>query len=144
MKKINQAATKIFCKLIERLGGEQHLKLTAPEFMPLVIEQIGENISTPFGTGKLYSIAHYYEQNGNAMRDPEMCFIVVDNRAQKDQFEMVGIYPQIFQQDNLSIYEESICIEDNKLTTYKPTWQSGHATFANQWLQNIKQQGFLK
>ncbi len=144
MKKINQAATKIFCKLIERMKGEQHLKLTAPEFMPLVIEQIGENIATPFGTGKLYSLAHYYDQNGDAMRDPEMCFIVVDNRAEKDQFEMVGIYPQMFQQDNLSIYEESICIDDNKVTTYKPTWQSGHTTFANQWLLNIRQQGFLK
>ncbi|MBN8837200.1 MAG: hypothetical protein J0I09_08075 [Sphingobacteriia bacterium] len=54
-------------------------------------------------------------------------------------FTMIAIYPQMFQQDYIGIYEESIYIEDNKVTTYKPTWQSGHTAFANQWLQNIRQ-----
>lgn len=144
MKKINQTATQIFCKLLQKLGTESYLKLKAEDFMPLVLEQVGEGISTPFGTGKLYSLAHYYEQNGDAMRDPEMVFIVVDNRSDAKDFQMISIYPQMFQQDNLGLYEESICIENNKVTTYKPTWQAGHTTFANQWLQNIRQQGFLK
>lgn len=144
MKKINQTATQIFCRLLEKMGTGTYLKLTASEFMPLVLEQIGEEISTPFDKGKLYSLAHYYEQNGDAMRDPEMVFIVVDNRTDAKDFQMIGIYPQMFQQDNLGLHEESICIEDNKVTTYKPTWQAGHVTFANQWLQNIRQQGFLR
>lgn len=144
MRKINVTATKTFFKLIEKMGTETHLKLTIPEYLPLVIEQIGEGIITPYGKAKLFSLAHYYTLHGDAMRDPEMCFIVVDNRQDKEDWEMVGIYPQMFQQDNVGLYEESVCIEDNKVTTYKPKWQAGHTSFANIWLQNIRQQGFLK
>ena len=103
MKKINQTATKIFFKLIEKMGTETHLKLNVPEYISLVIEQIGEGIITPYGKAKLYSLAHYYTLQGDAMRDPEMCFIVVDNRVHKDDWEMVGIYPQMFQQDDVGL-----------------------------------------
>ena len=144
MKKINQQGTKIFCKLLKKLNGQQHLKLSTEEFMPLTLELIEENIISPWGNGNLYSLAHYYELNGDLMRDPEMCFVVVDNRKDEKDFEFIGIYPQMFQQDNLGLYEESVCIENGKLTTFIKVWQDGHCSFANQWLQNINKQGFLK
>jgi hypothetical protein len=78
------------------------------------------------------------------MRDPEMVFIVVDNRKETKDYHLIGIYPQMYQQDNLGLYEESACIENNAIITYKPFLQKEHGSFASQWLQNIKQQGFLK
>ncbi|PVD52187.1 hypothetical protein DC498_10710 [Terrimonas sp.] len=120
------------------------MKLQASEFMPLTMERLDEDIQTPYGKGTLYSLCHYYEQNGDLMRDPEMCFLVVDNRKEETDFDFIGIYAQMYQQDNLGLYEESIRIDSGKLTSYIKVWQSGHCQFANQWLKNISQQGFLK
>jgi hypothetical protein len=144
MKKLNQTASLIFCKLLDKLEQTTHCKLISEGYMPLVIEQVNEDVQTPYGKSKLISLAHYYEQNGDAMRDPEMCFIVVDKRDGTSNSELVWIFPQMFQQDSLSLYEESINIDGDRITTYKPTWQAGHTNFANQWLRNIRQQGFLK
>ncbi len=144
MKKINKEAARIFCRLLNRMGIKDYIKFTSEGFMPLVMEQIGTLINTPYGKAQLYSFSHYYEQNGDLMRDPEMVFIVVDNRRDEKDYDSIGIYPQLFQQDSLGIYEESVCIENNAVTTYKPAWQEAHAAFANQWLRNINQQGFLK
>ncbi len=144
MKKINQQAARIFCKLLDKMGIQEHTKFTSEGFMPLVMEQVGELINTPWGKGQLYSLAHYYEQNGDLMRDPEMVFIVVDNRKDAKDYDFIGIYPQLFQQDSLDLYEESVNIVNNTVTTYKPHWQAAHVSFANQWLKNIQQQGFLK
>jgi hypothetical protein len=143
MKKINQQAAKIFCKLLDKMGTQTYFKFTSEGFMPLVMEQVGELHSTPYGTAQLYSLAHYYEQNGDLMRDPEMVFIVVDNRKDERDYDLIGIYPQLFQQDSLDIYEESVNIVNNKVTTYKPVWQAAHVNFANQWLRNMQHQRFL-
>lgn len=144
MQKLNQNATKIFCLLLKKLNGQQHIKITIPEFMPLSIERLQENIITPVGIGTLYSLCHYYEQNGDLMRDPEMCFIIVDNRKDPKDYLAVGIYPQLYQLDSLGIYEESIRIENGTVTNCITPWHKGHCSFANQWMKNITQQGFLQ
>jgi hypothetical protein len=46
-----------------------HLKIENGSWMPLVIEGIGPG---PDGLPAI-SVCHYGEQNGDAMRDPEMC-----------------------------------------------------------------------
>lgn len=46
------------------------LRITNPPYMTLVIEGIGEG---PRGLPAI-SVAHDGEQNGDPMRDPEMCF----------------------------------------------------------------------
>jgi hypothetical protein len=48
-----------------------HLHIDNPPYMALVIEALDE--SGPMGLPAL-SVTHYGEQNGDAMRDPEMCF----------------------------------------------------------------------
>lgn len=144
MQKLNQSATKIFCRLLQKLNGKQHLKITIPEFMPLCIERIDDEIKTTFGIGDLYSICHYYELNGDLMRDPEMCFIVVDKRNHPKDYLSVDIFPQMYQLDSLGIYEESIRIESKSVINCIKVWQSGHCQFANQWMKNISQQVFLK
>lgn len=142
MKKLNQQATKIFCRLLKKLKDQVQIQLLSDGFMPLSIECIGTNIMTPLGEAKLYSLSHTYTQNGDLMRDPEMCFFVIDKRNDPREYHLIGIYPQMYQQDNSGIYEESISIERGEFTVIK-TWQQGHCHFANQWMKNISEQGFL-
>jgi hypothetical protein len=145
MNKLNKQATEIFRRLIASMNGKQHLKIKNEPYMPLTIEQIGQGISTPFGTGTQYSLCHYYEQNGDLMQDPEMCFIVAGTAGTgNDGSGLVTIIPYMFQQANLAIYQESIIIEDNRLEEIIERMQADHTDFANQWLINIKRQGFLK
>lgn len=144
MKKLNPAATRIFCRLLERLNDQGYAKLHSEGCMPLTIERLEEGIRTPLGTVTLYSLCHYYEQNGDLMRDPEMCFLVVGNLASRRNGEPVAIYPQLYRQDSLGLEEESIRLENGQVTGYIKTWQQAHCVFANKWLANIKAQGFLK
>ena len=65
-------------RMIERHGGFEavttnYLRLENPPFMRLVIEVIAG--SYPNGAYGV-SVAHYGEQNGDAMRDPEITFLV--------------------------------------------------------------------
>lgn len=144
MKKLNEQATRIFCRILKRMGGQDYLKLKAEGYMPLTAEKIAVDIDTPWGKGYVISLCHYYEQNGDLMRDPEMCFIVADNRKQGHDYECIAIYPQMYRQDNMGVYEESIHINDGKVTGSIIIWQAAHALFANSWLRNIRRQGFLK
>ena len=64
-------------RILERAGGYRptlYLKIENPPFMALVIEATPE--PGPCGHPAI-SIAHYGEQNGDSMRDPEMCFELV-------------------------------------------------------------------
>jgi hypothetical protein len=145
MKTLNQFSTKTFCSLLDHMNGHQHLKIINEPFMPLTIEKIGENIDTYWGEASLYSLCHYYEQNGDLVQDPEMCFIVAGRPEEKiGSFEGIKIIPYMYQQANLGIYEESITFKNNEMEKYSRTLQLHHVVFANQWLQNIVEQGFLK
>jgi len=144
MKKLNKNATATFMRLLQLINNKEHVKLLSEGFMPLVMEKLHENIHTEYGEGTLFSLAHYYTQNGDAMRDPEMCFLAVDLRESLRHKDYLFVFPTMYQQDNLGIYEESVTIENNTVTSYKPAWQQAHAGFANLWMKNIQQQGFLK
>jgi hypothetical protein len=61
-------------QIIQKAGGWHpglYLKIDNPPYMELVIEAMDE--SGPMGLPAI-SVCHYGEQNGDAMRDPEMCF----------------------------------------------------------------------
>lgn len=144
MKKLNETATRLFCQLLHKMNKEEHLKLTVKEFMPLCIERIGSDIATTEGNATLYSLSHYYEQNGDLFRDPEVTFIIIDNRSHPKDYANIIIYPASYWQDNAGMDDESIRIEGNRISSFIKTWQYEHCQFATQWLTNIKQQGFLK
>lgn len=112
--------------------------------MPLTIERIGRKIITPFGEGNLYSLCHYFELNRDLIQDPEMCFVMIDNRAQdRDSISLVTVLPYMYQDASMGVYQESISIEYNRLYQFDRRMQRDHTHFANQWLENIKSQGFL-
>ncbi len=65
---------KTVLDILRKAGGWRpslYLKIENPPYMELVIEAVDE--SGPCGLPSL-SVAHYGVQNGDAMRDPEMCF----------------------------------------------------------------------
>jgi len=144
MKTLNQHSNSIFCALLKKMDGKQYLKIENESYMPLIIERIGEQIITPYGNADHYSLCHYYKQMGDMMKDPEMCFIVVDQRSGDDNdYGKVKIIPSMYQQDNVGLFEESVMIIENTTKKYAPGLNADHAAFANLWLANIKRQGFL-
>ncbi len=110
--------------------------------MPLTMERLGDAYG---GQAALYSLCHYYEQNGDLMQDPEMCFVVVDGRtAEKSGFENVQVTPYYFAQANLGYYEQSIVFDNGILKSCDNEVLHGQTEFANIWLKNISGQGFLE
>jgi len=109
--------------------------------MAVHVENIGNIPST--GSGNLYGIAHYYKQNGDMMRDPDMVFwagkgMVGNNGTSRfvDTF-----YPVSFRQDGaFPINQESVVFEEGKLKGVRTRIQADHARFANIWMKNIKEQ----
>ena len=113
-------------KIIEDLKINRTHKTIDNEggFMPLHVEKLYTD-----DVGTTYSFAHYYKQNGDMMKDPDMEFIIT--RSGK-------IYPKTFQMDAPPIYEESIFYEHG--WKVRPKLQRGHVSFAEMWLKNIKNQ----
>lgn len=145
MKKLNQESTRIFLKLLKKLGKENFVQLHSDNVKPLSIELVQEEITTTSSEkAKLYSMSHTLKQAGNTLHDPEMCFIVVDNRKDPTDVSNVAVYPQLYRQDDMDLYEECVVIDHGVIKSYKPLWQEGHYIFATQWLKDIKEQGFLR
>ena len=145
MKKLNQESTRIFLRLLKKLGRGNFIQLHGTAVKPLNVELVEEEVTTSSSEkGKLYSVSHTLKEAGSLMRDPEMCFIVVDNRKDPGDLHNVAVYPQLYRQDNMDLYEECVVIEKGVIKSYKPLWQEGHYLFATQWLKDIKEQGFLR
>jgi len=118
-------------KKLDRLTGgikefvskpENYKKIKNEPFMDLVIECIGENI---------ISLAHYYEQGGDLIPDPDMEIKVMP------EFEAVEV---LAYQDNFKY--QKVYTEDGK--SYYPKLRKELNSFLNFWLNNLKKQGFYK
>ncbi len=98
-------------------GQAYYMKYQAEGFNDLVLEAIGDDE---------YSIAHYYEQNGDAMRDPEITFTL--------NMEDESLHPTSYLQDNMGIFYE----------TSEVSWEAVQdlEDFMHTWFVNIKEQGF--
>lgn len=136
---LNKTATAVFERVVELAkanpdeDGYLHFKLNnSPAFMELCAENIYS--CECFGeTWECWSFAHYYEQYGDLMRDPEMCFMYSEKHH--------TVIPYMYCMDAFGTYQESVNISEN---TYKPRMQREHTSFANRWMGNIKQQQKLK
>ena len=98
-------------------GTYTYMKFKQDGFDDLVLETIGENE---------YSIAHYYTQNGDRMRDPEITFMLDDTKR--------CIYALSYTQDNMGIYYETGDRTEKQMEDLMG--------FFDQWMANIKEQGF--
>ena len=98
-------------------GEAYYMKLKSEGFEDLVLEAIG---------GDEYSIAHYYRQNGDAMRDPEITFTIDKQTG--------SIHPTSFLQDDIGLFYETNSVPPSRVRDLKD--------FMSQWFANIKHQGF--
>lgn len=96
-------------------------KLSSGGFMDLVIESIGNNS---------ISLAHYYEQNGDLVPDPDMEVKVHDHgMAEALTFQNSLLYQQVYSDDGLK---------------YRPKLKDDLNRFLHFWLCNLEKQGFYK
>jgi len=136
MKAIDREAQAVMDRLTVGLNETlNHRKINNADgiFMPVTAEWIGKCDS-----GTLFSIAHYYEQNGDMMRDPEMIFL----KGHDGKY-----YPTYFRQDTMwgiPVEQESIVIHEGKPLVAYPRMQEDHVSFANVWMRNIKEQQKLE
>jgi hypothetical protein len=133
MKPIALGAQAVLELLIDGLEGENtHRKIdnAAGTYMAVSVERVG---------ARRWSVAHYYEQHGDLMRDPEVVFW----QGADDRF-----YPCEWTQDGMpGSYAYQLLIEFDD--TGKPTRiaakrQRDCATFCSTWMANIKAQQELK
>ena len=123
-------------EIIDRKGGlealkSSHIKVINPPYMPLVVEYVGQG---PRGL-PLVSVAHYFEQNGDMMRDPEIVFEV----PARGTWEPVSI-----QQDPLGSHQEAVFRDDAGRLMARPGLVRSIKAFARMWDRNLKAQGFLE
>lgn len=115
--------------MIEHRGGfeavrERYLRLENPPFMRLVIE---------------VSVAHYAEQNGDAMRAPEITFLMAPAE------HGTTWTPLTFENSYLGCYQVVAQVTVAGLIEAKEArLMRDLRDFANQWGCNIKHQGFVE
>lgn len=110
----------------------QHRRFTSRGYMPLSLERL-EGCTDHKGR-PIYAMAHYTEQNGDLMADPDM-EIAVD-------FENEIIEPRTYQNDFMGIYQEVYRRNDAGQLTYSPRLRTELDDFLWLWLKNIKEQLF--
>ena len=120
--------------MLRKAGGWHHglyLKIDNSPFMELVIEAVDE--SGPRGLPAV-SVAHYGEQNGDAMRDPEMLF----------ELEADGeLSPFHYRNDYVGVEQWSRYIQNGQHITHRALFIQ-HVSFAKVWDRNILSQGYLQ
>ncbi len=98
-------------------GGEFHLKIENAPYIDLVIEKVDSN---------QISVAHYGEMNGDAMRDPEVVFLLPDWT------------PLYIQQDYMGSYRETRDENGN----FIPREVASLKSFCATWAMNLQNQKF--
>ena len=128
--------------ILKQARGWHHglyLKIENPPFMALVIEATDE--SGPRGLPAI-SVCHYGEQNGDAMRDPEMLFElgIAGCAGNLHIFEFSPFY---WRNDYVGVEQWSRFIQDGTYS-YHTQLHLQHERFARQWDKNLQQQGFAE
>jgi len=127
--------------MIEQRGGfeavsNHYIRLENPPLMRLVIEVIGGPY--PNGAYQL-SVAHYGEQNGDAMRDPELTFLVTPVERGR------AWTPLTYENSYLGCYQVAAEVNElGEVTVRDQRLLRDLRHFAKQWDGNIKDQGFLE
>jgi hypothetical protein len=140
MRAINQKAGAVFDKLTAGMGKTgDHRKIENGAFMPLSIEVIGQE-ELQGNKALEISFCHYGTQNGDAMRDPEMCFFKIIGQDGRARY-----YPSYYRNDYLGIEQFTyIRFESGQIKGVNQFMQKDQALFAAQWACNLKEQGFIE
>jgi len=122
--------------ILRKAGGWHpglYLKIDNPPYMGLVIEAMDE--SGPMGLPAL-SVAQYGLQNGDPMRDPEMCFeLGLAGGAHLDPFYWRNDYFGVEQWSRNIVRDHYVCLSQ---------LHEQHTCFAKTWDSNLRLQGFAE
>jgi hypothetical protein len=130
---------KTVLQIIEEAGGLIRAECISVENQPwmrLVIEVLPER--GPDGH-VVVSVAHYGEQNGDAMRDPEMLFEVVEEVGSEPEF-----WPFYFRNDYAAVEQWSRRRDEAENLHSLPKRTHDFEQFAKLWDRNLREQGFLE
>lgn len=129
MKTLNKTAAKTLTALTANMdeGTARKIDNTDGTFMAVHVNRLHGNV---------YSVAHYYEQNGDLCPDPDMTFLWVEHTQ--------AWIPLTIQQ--WCGYREGVILNANgTIKAFRPRENRDQASFANMWMTNIKrQQGGLR
>ena len=130
VKPVSASAKKVIQQLeAMMINGYAKIDNTNGAFMPVVVEQVGEN---------QISIAHYYEQNGDLMADPEIVFL------KKEYSYGVEYYPIYERMSGLGSDIELVIFKNRKPKLISRL-QKQAASFCTDWMRTITmQQGIGK
>jgi hypothetical protein len=137
---------KNIIKIIDVLRGgikglaERSITIQNEPYMPLHIENIGQG---PDGLPAI-AVSHTYVQNGDLMRDPEICFQWVELPATSAQPEAkVILLPYTYRQDGLGINREYRYRTEANVLMADTRGIRGVEQLARTWNKNISEQGFV-
>lgn len=116
-----------FLLAADAAGG--YRKFHTGAYMPLSVENLGY---TWHGL-PVYAIAHYGEQNGDLMADPDM-EIAVD-------FAAGTVEPLTYQDDYMARFDRVYCSQDGR-ELYSPRLRASLDDFLRIWSRNLIDQGF--
>ena len=111
-----------------------HIRVENEPWMTLVIEDTQER--GPSGLPAI-SVAHYGEQNGDLMRDPEMIF------EAEESGDKTNLIPFYWRNDYAGIEQYSAFVAGGR-TLLNAKLKREHIAFAGMWDANLTAQGFLQ
>jgi hypothetical protein len=114
---------------------ELYLRIENPPHMVLVIEAMPE--PGPLGAPAI-SVAHYGKQNGDLMRDPEMCFELTNPLG-------MGwiMTPYYYRNDFVGVEQFSRTRDVENYIVYPDLFQV-HESFARTWNKNLRAQEYIE
>jgi hypothetical protein len=125
-------------RILERAGGYRptlYLRVENPPYMVLIIEAMPE--PGPLGLPAI-SVAHYGEQNGDLMRDPEMCFELAKPFGDRIIFD-----PYYWRNDYVGVEQFSRAIVRGHYVALSQLHEQ-HEHVAAAWNRNLDLQGFVE
>jgi hypothetical protein len=140
MKAISKRAADVFGSAVAELvkAGGDHVKIQNDSaYMALVVERIGAARLDPAGDRlPLYSFAHYGEQNGDLMRDPDV--VIIAGGA-------LGFIPVSYRNDYAGACLEYCDYDGSAAVCTDSDGQADLAAFCNDWAENLRdQQGLAR
>lgn len=126
-RKLNLKAANTLARLTEGLDDRTRARKIGVDddaYMPVHVEYL-----LPAEGGSIYSVAHYYRQNGDPMPDPDMTFYhrLADGAWLPLTWQTGGRRDEAMWHDGTG-------------WQFRPALQRSIAVFAGTWMANIKQQ----
>jgi hypothetical protein len=124
LKVLSRAAAAVLDELTSGLDVGDSRKIDRGlGFMPVHVECLQRT-----GLGLLFSIAHYYEQNGDLVPDPDVVFVRTAN----------GWSPVSFR--NSIAYRVALHFHEDGTIEVDEKEQTDLVSFCNLWMRNIREQ----